>query len=78
LLGPHKELGRKLRTKSLAVITCSGDNDIIEGMYMPFIESAKYLGMDYLGHVHGWLDSNGKIDTYSISLLDKFVTNLQT
>lgn len=78
LLGPHKELGRKLRGKSIGVISCSGDNDIQEAMYMPFKESAKYLGMTYLGEVHGWHGENKEIHPEAINLLEEFADKLNT
>lgn len=54
LLKWEKDLGRTLRGKAIGVISCSGHNDLKEGFDMPFRESADYLGMDYLGHVHTW------------------------
>ena len=57
LLKWEKELGRMLRGKAMGVISCSGDNDLMEGFEMPFRESASYLGMDYLGHVHAWAEN---------------------
>ncbi len=60
LLYQEKELGRQLRGKNMAVISNSGENNLKEGFYMPFIESASYLGMNYLGNVHGWFNENGK------------------
>src|SRR4030095_8063730 len=59
LLDTEKEWGRQLRTKNMAAITCSiGDN--LGGMFwLPFIETANYLGMKYLGSLHTIID---KID----------------
>ncbi|CAM1372552.1 flavodoxin family protein [Tenacibaculum xiamenense] len=59
LLYQEKELGRLLRGKNMAVISNSGANDLKEGFYMPFKESANYLGMNYLGNVHGWFTEDG-------------------
>ena len=42
----------------MGVVSCSGHNDLKDGFDMPFKESAIYLGMNYLGHVHAWIDSN--------------------
>lgn len=44
-------IGRKFRGKNMAVISCNGE-DLVGGFYMPFKESANYLGMNYLGNVH--------------------------
>ncbi|OSY87906.1 FMN reductase [Tenacibaculum holothuriorum] len=79
LLHYKKELGRKLRGKNMAMISNSGENDLRNGFNMPFIESANYLGMNYLGDIHTWLDKNGtdiapeakeKIDTFKSVLLN--------
>lgn len=48
----EKELGRKLRGKRMAVISCSIGNNLGEYFWLPFSETAKYLGMAYLGNVH--------------------------
>ena len=52
LLTIEKELGRKLRTKKMACISASGGNDLGELFWLPFRESALYLGMQYLGDLH--------------------------
>ena len=78
LLHYKKELGRQLRGKKMAMISNSINNDRRDGFNMPFVESAKYLGMDYLGDVHAWFENNNlakdakeKIDTFRIELLNK-------
>ncbi|HFA49370.1 MAG TPA: NADPH-dependent oxidoreductase [Bacteroidetes bacterium] len=60
LLKWEKDLGRELRGKAMAVVSCSGSDDLIDGFDMPFRESADYLGMEYLGHAHTWV-KEGKI-----------------
>ena len=52
LLTIEKELGRKLRGKKMAVISCSIGNHLGESFWLPFSETAKYLGMEYVGNVH--------------------------
>jgi len=52
LLTIEKELGRKLRTKNMACISASGGNDLGDLFWLPFRESAQYLGMQYLGDLH--------------------------
>lgn len=54
LLHYKKDLGRQLRGKNMAMISNSGANDLRNGFEMPFIESAKYLGMNYIGSTHAW------------------------
>jgi len=52
LLTIRKELGRKLRGKKMAVISCSIGNNLGEYFWLPFSETANYLGMEYLGNIH--------------------------
>lgn len=52
LLDNHRELGRKLRTKKMAVLTSSIGDNLGETFWIPFIETANYLGMKYLGNLH--------------------------
>jgi multimeric flavodoxin WrbA len=52
LLDIEKDLGRKLRNKNMAVITCSIGSHLGEIFWLPFSETAKYLGMNYVGNIH--------------------------
>ena len=52
LLDEEKDLGRKLRGKSMAAISCSVGDNLGDNFWLPFKETAKYLGMDYLGNTH--------------------------
>lgn len=52
LLEIEKDLGRKLRGKIMAVISCSIGNNLNEAFWLPFSETANYLGMVYLGNAH--------------------------
>lgn len=52
LLDEEKDLGRKLRGKSMAVLSCSVGDNLGENFWLPFTETAKYLGMNYLGSLH--------------------------
>lgn len=58
LLDIEKELGRKLRNKSMAVLSCSLGDNLGEYFWLPFSETAKYLGMNYLGNIHTLSDKN--------------------
>ncbi|WP_299123936.1 NAD(P)H-dependent oxidoreductase [uncultured Tenacibaculum sp.] len=73
LLHYKKELGRQLRGKSMAMISNSGANDLKDGFTMPFIESANYLGMNYIGDTHAWFTEDGKeIDTDAKTKINDF------
>lgn len=54
----EKDYGRQLRGRKMAVLSCGSNEEIFDGFTMPFVQSANYLGMDYLGHVHTWLENN--------------------
>lgn len=52
LLDSEYELGRQLQQKSMAVISSSAGNHLGDHFWLPFIETAGYLGMNYIGHIH--------------------------
>lgn len=52
LLTIEKDLGRKLRGKNMAAISCSHGNNLGDAFWLPFSETARYLGMNYVGNVH--------------------------
>ncbi len=52
LLKIEKDLGRKLRGKSLAVFTTSNGDNLGADFWRPFVETANYLGMNYLANAH--------------------------
>ena len=68
----EKDLGRQLRGKNMAMISTNNSKDLIKGFNMPFVESAKYLGMTYLGDIHTWIenDSIPKEVEYIINTFD--------
>ena len=73
LLHYKKELGRQMRGKKIAMISNSGENDLKNGFTMPFIESANYLGMNYLGDAHTWFTKDGsEIDSDALKNIDTF------
>lgn len=77
LLKYKKDLGRLLRGKNMAMISNSGQNDLKNGFEMPFIESANYLGMNYLGSTHSWFTEDGEnIHPEAANKIDAFRTIL--
>lgn len=72
----EKETGRKLRGKEMAVISCGSDRELKTGFHMPFVETAKYLGMKYTSDVHGWLE-NGEIPVVVKNKLDNFIESIE-
>lgn len=71
LLHYRKELGRQLRGKKMAMISNNNYDDIKDGFSMPFIESANYLGMTYLGDTHVWVE-NEIINPIAIERINAF------
>lgn len=59
LLTIEKDLGRKLRGKNMALLSCSDEDDLPEHFNMPFVNTAEYLGMNWLGESHGWIENEG-------------------
>lgn len=58
LLKIRKEKGRQLRGKTMLVISCNGDAEDFPSFATPFQLSADYLGMQYAGYYHTWMDGN--------------------
>lgn len=56
-LHEEKDTGRRLRQMKMAVVSCSNSDEVSDGFTMPFERSAEYLGIDYLGHLHTWVDN---------------------
>ncbi|HPG11607.1 MAG TPA: NAD(P)H-dependent oxidoreductase [Chitinophagaceae bacterium] len=74
----EKETGRKLRGKYLAAVSCSGDPDETEGFFVPFHNSAGYLGMHYLGDMHTWTDDdNTEVEPVVLERINAFVKQLK-
>ncbi|MFK7808973.1 MAG: flavodoxin family protein [Saprospiraceae bacterium] len=71
LLKIEKDLGRTLRGKSMAMISCSGSDDRNENFSEPFVLSADYLAMKYLGDVHAFVEG-GKLGDGVEGRLDGF------
>lgn len=72
----QKETGRKLRGMEMAIISCGSDKKLKNGFHMPFIETAKYLGMNYISDVHCWIEN----ETIPISVkneLNTFIISIQ-
>ncbi len=59
LLKLHKDLGRQLRSKSMGILSCSATPGPDEQFAVPFKLTAKYLGMDFRGHVATWTEEDG-------------------
>lgn len=70
LLKIEKEIGRQFRGKNMAMISCGSEEALNEGFEIPFSESADYLGMQYLGAVHTWVEEDIIPEKVTRRLLD--------
>ena len=75
LLKIRKDLGRQLRGKRMMVVACSSDQTEYPSFWEPFKLTAKYLGMEYLGHAHTWI-SSGSIPIPVKQSIDKLIEKL--
>ena len=72
LLTIEKELGRKLRGKKMAVMSCSIGENLGQNFWLPFSETTKYLGMEYIGSSHTITGENNELKiTEFIKLIEK-------
>ncbi|MEM8524023.1 MAG: NAD(P)H-dependent oxidoreductase [Bacteroidota bacterium] len=71
----EKPTGRKLRGMEMAVISCASDRILKEGFHMPFKETAKYLGMNYISDMHTWAE-DGEISEVIKERLLEFVQEI--
>lgn len=76
LLQLEKDLGRKLRGKNMGMISCGSESLLQDGFTMPFYETANYLGMNYLGDVHTWIE-NDSIPEIVLENLERFVEKIK-
>lgn len=76
LLEIEKDLGRKLRGKNMAALSSSIGNHLGEYFWLPFSETAKYLGMSYLGNTHAVINTIPFED--EITKLENFITLINT
>ena len=72
LLTIEKELGRKLKGKKMAAVSSSTGENLGEHFWLPFIKTAEYLGMEYLGNVHTISGKEHELEiTKLIELIEK-------
>jgi len=77
LLEIDKDLGRRLRGKKMAAISCSIGNHLGDAFWLPFRETAGYLGMKYLGDMHAMLEE-GMLKEEEIERMETFVNQVDT
>lgn len=77
LLQEHKDLGRRLRGKQMALLSCSGTPGPDPEFAIPFEKTAEYLGMKFVGHVTTWTERNALPPSVQDSL-SRFAAELNT
>lgn len=75
LIRVHKDLGRLLRGKSMAALSCGYSDNRIDTFFTPFQLSAKYLGVSYLGDVHTWVQTD-QVDNEVIQKIENFAKKI--
>jgi len=76
ILRIHKDTGRQLRGKNMAMISTSNHDNLIDGFNMPFVESAKYLGMNYLGDIHTYIKNDTLNEKIKLRI-DDFIKHIK-
>jgi multimeric flavodoxin WrbA len=71
LLTIEKDLGRRLRGKHMAAVSCSAGGNLGDSFWLPFLETANYLGIKYLGNMHTTTGENNQ------SKITKFVESIE-
>lgn len=71
LLTIEKDMGRKLRGKHMAVISCSNGNNLGDSFWLPFKKSAEYLGMNYITDLHTYQDE------FDVEIISEFKNTIE-
>jgi len=71
-----KDIGRKLRGKKMAALSCGYGSDVIEGFFLPFQKSADYLGIQYVGDTHTWVQTES-LDEAVIKIIKEFAERIR-
>ncbi|MCE7995504.1 MAG: NAD(P)H-dependent oxidoreductase [Roseivirga sp.] len=76
----RKDLGRKLKDKQLALISCGSWEEAGEGFALPIQQTAKYMDMQFSGYFHTWLADNETFGNENVlkrvNLLQNSIENL--
>jgi hypothetical protein len=72
-----KEVGRKLRGKKMAALSCGYGSDPIESFFLPFQKSADYLGIEYVGDIHTWVQTDS-LDAEVVKIIKEFADRLNS
>jgi multimeric flavodoxin WrbA len=72
------EFGRLLRGKDMVSVSVCNSSEFFKGFEMPFINSADYLGMNYKGHLHTWIENENVTTNVEVTIKAFFNKNITT
>ena len=72
----EKSIGRNLKGKYLASLSCGSDAEEVVGFHTPFELSAAYLDMQYIGAVHTWI-AEEDIETEVLERIEDFAKKIK-
>jgi multimeric flavodoxin WrbA len=61
LVTVRKDIGRRLKGRTLFVLACGTDRELPSGFEVPFQETARYLDMGYGGACYGQTNEDGPL-----------------
>lgn len=76
LITIRKDLGRTLKGKSMAAISCSIGNNLEDSFWLPFKLTAEYLEMAFIQGLHTEL-IDGEISSNDALTIDQFIEVIQ-
>ena len=66
LLTIRKDLGRALKGKQLALLSCGSSEGDVPGFDMPIEMTAKYMEMNYAGYFPTWMEDGEELSQKSV------------
>lgn len=54
----RKDLGRRMQRMRMGLLSCGSEEALLPSFEDPFRETAGYLEMEWIGHVHTWLEED--------------------
>lgn len=72
----EKSIGRSLKGKKIASLSCGSDAEEVVGFHAPFELSAAYLDMEYIGAVHTWI-AQEDIEVEVLDRVEKFAKKIK-
>ena len=76
LLYKYKPLGEQLKQIKCGLISCGASENIPDFFSEPVRMSAEYLGMQFVGHAHGWTSRNGIVKAKALENIREFAVTM--